>query len=101
MVNLKKNTVIKKDIVARVARESGFSQNSVATIVDKLLEVIVDEMSNGNNVQFRGFGAFVLDEREPKLGRNMHTDEAVQIPARVVPKFKPSECMKSVTIKEK
>lgn len=101
MVNLKKNTVVKKDVVARVARESGYSRNTVAAIVNNLLDVIVDEMANGNNVQFRKFGMFVLDEREPKLGRNMHTNEVVQIPARVVPKFKPSKCMKSVTIKEK
>ena len=101
MVNLKKDTVIKKDKVARVARESGYSQNTVATIIDTLFEDIVDEMSSGNNVHFRGFGTFQLDNREPKVGRNPHTNEPVNIPARIFPKFKPSENMKSAVIKEK
>lgn len=95
------NTVIKKDIVARVAREAGYSQHTVATIVDTLLEDIINEMSNGNNVHFRGFGTFQLDSRKPKVGRNPHTNEPVNIPARIFPKFKPSELMKSAVIKEK
>ncbi len=99
MVSLKKKVVSKVDIVTRVADETGYSQKMVATIVDTLLNDITAELSNGNKVQFAGFGFFEPKQMSERVGRNPRTNEQVTIPARVVPSFKPGNRLKEAVIR--
>jgi integration host factor subunit beta len=39
-------------------------------------------------VELRGFGAFSVKERDPRLGRNPKTGEQVQVSRKYVPFFK-------------
>jgi DNA-binding protein HU-beta len=41
-----------------------------------------------------GFGAFETKHREPRIGRNPKTKEAVNIPATTVPVFKAGKALK-------
>lgn len=101
MVNLKKKNVIKEEIVTRVANETGYSQKMVGDIVDTLIKDITDEMSNGNKVQFMGFGTFEPKEMAERMGRNPHTNQPVPIPARIVPSFKPGNRLKAAVTRTK
>lgn len=98
MVSLEKKSVIKEEIVTRVANETGYNQKTVGDIVDTLLKDITDEMSNGNKVQFTGFGTFEPKKRAARTGRNPHTNQPVPIPERVMPSFKPGNRMKAAVI---
>jgi len=42
-------------------------------------------------VELRGFGSFTVKKRAPRVGRNPKTGESVQVPAKVVPHFKPGK----------
>lgn len=86
--------MIKEEIVARVASETGYSQKVVGDIVDTLLKVVTDELSNGNKVRFMGFGTFAPKVMAARIGRNPHTNQPVSIPERVVPSFKPGNRLK-------
>jgi len=46
-------------------------------------------------VELRGFGAFSTREREARTGRNPRTGEAVDVPAKRVPYFKPGKEMRN------
>lgn len=99
MVSLKKKNVIKEEIVTRVANETGYSQKMVGDVVDTLIKDITDEMSNGNKVQFMGFGTFEPKVMAARVGRNPHTNQPVPIPERVVPSFKPGNRLKEAVIR--
>lgn len=83
--------MIKNDVIAKVCRETGFSRYIVERIVDTTLDTITESLIDGERVQFKGFGTFEPKKRNARVGRNPHTKEAVLIPARIIPSFKPGK----------
>lgn len=60
--------------------------------VEKIVQVIFDEISNGlaekRRVELRGFGAFFTKEREGREARNPRTGQKVLVNKRFVPAFR-------------
>ncbi len=52
------------------------------------VEKMSEALARGERIELRGFGSFIVKERAPRVGRNPHTGEAVQVPARRHPYFK-------------
>jgi len=48
-------------------------------------------LAAGDRIEVRGFGSFSLHYRPPRVGRNPKTGEAVQVPDKFVPHFKPGK----------
>lgn len=91
--------MVKKEIVSKVAEETGYSHKTVNEVIDSLLNNITSEISNGNKVQFVGFGVFEPKERAARTGRNPKTNQPIQIPKRIVPSFKPGSRLIEATIR--
>ena len=62
-------------------------QRLVATVFDE----IAAALGRGDRVELRGFGAFVVKRRRARLGRNPRTGEAVAVPEKGAPFFKPGK----------
>ena len=92
--------VIKEDMIARVARETGYSRSVVANVIETTLSNITFALSKGDKVQFSGFGTFEPKKRAARTGRNPHTKEAVPIPARILPVFTAGKYLKDAVEKE-
>ncbi|MDI1232424.1 MAG: integration host factor subunit beta [Methylobacter sp.] len=60
-----------------------------------ILGQMADALASGERIEIRGFGAFCIRHRAPRLGRNPKTGEAVNLPAKVVIHFKPGIEMKA------
>lgn len=86
--------MIKEDMVATVARETGYNRQAVTDIIETTLANITFALSKGDKVQFSGFGTFEPKKRAARTGRNPHTNEAVPIPARIMPVFTPGKGLK-------
>lgn len=86
--------MIKEDMIARVARETGYSRSVVANVIETTLSNITFALSKGDKVQFSGFGTFEPKKRAARTGRNPHTKEAVPIPARIMPVFTAGKYLK-------
>ena len=85
----------KRDLVMRIADETGLIQQDVYAVVQKSLDYIVEALDQGNTVEFRNFGVFEVRERKQRIGRNPNKPEnVVTIPARKVVKFKPGKIMR-------
>ena len=85
----------KRDMVIRIANETGMDQRSVAEVVQKMLDQITDELAAGRGLELRNFGVFDLKVRKARTGRNPKDPEVdVPIPERVSVKFKPGKIMK-------
>lgn len=81
----------KEQIIAAISRETYLSRGTISTILDLAFDHIGDAMARGDKVQFLGFGTFEPKKRNARTGRNPHTKEAVPIPARIIPSFKPGK----------
>ena len=66
----------------------------VEQVVDIFFEEIATRLTEGGRVELRGFGTFSTREREARTGRNPRTGEAVDVPAKRVPYFKPGKEMR-------
>jgi len=57
-------------------------------LVAVVLESITQTLEAGARVELRGFGAFSVRKRDPRVGRNPRTGETVHVPAKHVPFFR-------------
>lgn len=79
----------KRDLVVKIARETGFIQNDVAEVVQKTLDYIAQDLIEGHTIELRNFGVFEIKVRKSRKGRNPNKPEVtVAIPERVVVKFR-------------
>lgn len=85
----------KERIVFEISKETLLPQAAINKVIDILFDKIEKSLANGEKIQFSGFGTFEPKKRAARIGRNPHTKEAVPIPARVIPSFKPSKKLMS------
>ncbi len=88
-------SMTKRDIVLKVADQTGLKQVDVKTIVQKTLDNIVDCLSDNKTIELRNFGIFKVKRRKSRKGRNPKTGEVVPVPERRVVVFKPGLVMKA------
>ncbi len=85
----------KRDLVVRIAEETGLIQQDVMAVLQKSLDHITEALEKGETVEFRNFGVFEIAIRKSRIGRNPNKPEdVVTIPERRVVKFKPGKIMK-------
>ena len=89
----------KNELIAAVAERANLTKKDSEAAVSAMLEVITDALCDGDKVQLVGFGSFEVKARAARLGRNPKTKEAIEIPASVVPTFKPGKAMKDAVSK--
>ena len=91
----KKKRTTKRDLVMRIADETGLIQQDVYKVIQKTLDYISESLAHGENVELRNFGVFEVRERKQRIGRNPNKPEqVVTIPTRNVVKFKPGKIMR-------
>lgn len=90
----------KRDLVMRIAKETGLIQQDVFAVLQKTLDYIVESLAKGENVEFRNFGVFEVRIRKSRIGRNPNQpSHIVTIPTRKVVKFKMGRIMKALVMK--
>ena len=87
--------MIRSELLQELARENPeLRADEVEQVVDIFFEQIAARLAEGGRVELRGFGAFSTRERQARKGRNPRTGEAVDVPAKRVPYFKPGKEMR-------
>jgi len=82
----------KSELVDIIAEAHGqITRREAEVVVNEIFGAIADALADGDRVELRGFGSFSTKKREPRVGRNPKTGESVQVPAKVVPHFKPGK----------
>ncbi len=88
--------MIRSELVAALARENpGLRQEEVEKVVSVFFDEIAQRLAKGGRAELRGFGAFSTRERDARKGRNPRTGEAVDVPGKSVPYFKPGKEMRA------
>jgi len=84
----------KAEIVETIYEKIGFSRKESAEIVDLVFDLLKETLENGEKIKISGFGNFIIREKRSRKGRNPQTGEEIQISARRVLTFKPSQVLR-------
>ena len=84
----------KAELIGSVAGKANLSKRAARAAVEAMVSTIEAAMKNGEKVSLVGFGTFSAPTRPARPGRNPQTGEAIQIPARKVPKFTPGRSLR-------
>lgn len=85
----------KADLIESVYQKIGFSKKESADLVELIFGTMKDTLSQGKKIKISGFGNFVVREKRSRMGRNPQTGEAMEISARRVLTFRPSQVLKN------
>lgn len=82
----------KSELIERlVQRQAHMTHRDAELAVKLVLDDVITELAEGGRVEIRGFGSFSVHHRPARRGRNPKTGEAVDIPRKYVPHFKPGK----------
>jgi integration host factor subunit beta len=87
-------TVTKKDLIDRIAEKENCKRILVKRIIQAFLDSIVEELGNGNRLEFRDFGVFESKVRAARLAQNPKTMDKVPVPSKRTVKFKVGRVLK-------
>ncbi len=87
-------TITKKQLTDKIADQLGHKRAIVKDVVQLFLDEIINELAEGNRLEFRDFGVFETKQRKPRVAQNPRTLERVAVPIKWTVKFKVGRMMK-------
>ncbi len=85
----------KADIVEALYEKVGFSKKEAADLVELVFDTLKATLAKGQKIKISGFGNFVVREKRSRVGRNPQTGQSIEISARRVLTFRPSQVLRS------
>lgn len=85
----------KADIIESVYERVGFSKKESAEIVELVFDTLKETLERGDKVKISGFGNFQVRFKKARVGRNPQTGKEIEISARRVLTFRPSQVLKA------
>lgn len=87
-------TVTKKEVIDRIADKSLYQRTVVKQVIQNFFDELIDELSQGNRIEFRDFGVFETKLRAARTAQNPKTLERVAVKSRRRVKFKLGRVLK-------
>ena len=85
-----------KEFILELSKKTGYSSKDVTQYVSSLLNIMSQELQDGNSVSIQGFGTFDVKKKMERISVNPVTHQRMLIPPKMVLSYKPS-----VSLKEK
>ena len=87
-------TLTKAKIAETIQEELGFPMNRSAELVETMLELMKQNLAEGDDILISGFGKFSVKQKRQRKGRNPATGEDMMLPARKIVTFKCSSVLR-------
>ncbi len=84
----------KTELIAAIAEQAEISKKDAEKALKAFIDVVTEQLKEGEKVQLVGFGTFEVSERAAREGRNPQTGETMKIAACKAPKFKAGKALK-------
>lgn len=85
----------KAELVAQIASNANFTKAASERFLNAFLEVLQTSLAEEGKVTLVGFGAFSVENRKERAGRNPRTGEVITIKSARVVKFRPGKYLKA------
>ena len=90
-----KSTITRSELIeALVEKQPHLAHRDVELAVKTVLERMSHAAEQGERIEIRGFGSFSLHYRPKRVARNPKTGDAVVVPDKFSPHFKPGKELK-------
>ena len=76
------------------------TRKKIHVVITEFLDMLREVIIKGAHVELRRFGTFGIKRQNPRKARNPRTNEPIDLPARMVPYFKPSKSLKEKVISQ-
>jgi integration host factor subunit beta len=86
----------KVELIEDVSQAVEMTRKDSEVIIEAILDSVVRALRGGDKIEIRGFGSFRTRQRQPRVGRNPKTGARVEVPAKLIPYFKPSKELKDL-----
>ena len=86
----------KTELIAAIAEQAEISKKDAEKALKAFVDVVTEQLKEGEKVQLVGFGTFEVSERAAREGRNPKSGEVMNIPASKTPKFKAGKALKDM-----
>ena len=89
--------MVKADLVSKLSVKTGVERKVVSVVLEMFMDTVKHSLEQGDNVYLREFGTFAIKSKAAKKARNIvksnggYITTTLNIPAHVVPSFKPSK----------
>lgn len=80
--------LFKKDIVEKLANDYELTKKDATEIYDMVCLTLADTIAKGQDVAIPEIGRVTIAEKPARTCRNPQTGEQIEVPAKMVPKFK-------------
>ena len=87
-------TITKKELIDRIAEQQRCKRVLAKRLIQAFLDSIVDELGQGNRLEFRDFGVFESKIRAARQAQNPKTMDKVIVPPKRTVKFKVGRVMR-------
>ena len=81
----------KAHLIEKITTDVGLHKKLSVDIIEKLFDLLKNCLERGEDLKISGFGTFHVRQKKTRMGRNPQTGEAMEISARRVVTFKPSQ----------
>ena len=79
----------KRDLIEELLKRfSAFARRDAEVMVNTIFDSMTEALCRGDRIEIRGFGSFVVKQRQAREGRNPKTGTVVSVHAKRVPFFK-------------
>jgi integration host factor subunit beta len=85
----------RSDLIDAIAeRFAPLTRHDADAAVRVILDTMTHALARGHRVEVRDFGRFAIKRRPPRAGRNPSTGQAVSVPEKHAPHFKPGKALR-------
>jgi integration host factor subunit beta len=84
----------KSDLVKNLAKRTDLPMRKAEEIVDMVFKTMTDALVQGDRIEIRGFGSFVVKEYKGYTGRNPKTGQKITVSSKYLPFFKTGKELK-------
>ena len=86
----------KTELIAAIAEQAEIPKKDAEKALKAFVDVVTEQLKEGEKVQLVGFGTFEVSERAAREGRNPQTGKTMKIAACKAPKFKAGKALKDM-----
>lgn len=79
----------RSELISKIAEQvPNLTLKDIERIVSVIFSKMTDALAEGNRIEIRGFGAFTIRKRKPRIAVNPMNKTRVQIPEKNIVHFK-------------
>ena len=78
----------KSELIDAMSQDLNLTLHEASSITNTIMSAMTNALANGDSIEIRGFGSFVVKKYNTYYGRNPKSGEKIKVPPKKLPFFK-------------